>query len=107
MATSRADVYADDGTTRATKALQVYLPLASRVPADILELATNALVDLRHWCDSRGLDWPHVQVVVEQKYQGDRAGRPQPHATRVVAGCYNCELVGAACEDHQKEVPGR
>jgi len=106
MATTRADVYADDATMRATKALQRYQPVR-RERADVMNLATNALTDLRHWCESRGLDFDDVMHQVEFKYQRDRAGRPAGDDDSRRDGCTNCKLVGAACEEHQTEVPGR
>lgn len=106
MATSRADVYADEGVSRATRSLRPYLPRKRiGVGVEMGDLMASALTDLRHWCDARGLHWEVVLRSMEEKYQGDRAGRPERDSTPVTPGCDACELIDASCEDHQEEAP--
>lgn len=108
MATTKADLYANEGITRAMRSLRLYLPSRLRQPnTDNADLVSNALADLQHWCDAHGLQWDDALHQAEAKYQRDRAGRPAGDDDARNAGCARCTMVGAACEFHQNRVPGR
>ncbi len=80
MATSKADLIADECVARASVAVKAAVPKDPKAgdSIDIAGLAAACIADVLHWCDARGLSSDDVLLAAQDVYRHNLAGRPEP-----------------------------